>query len=307
MKRWFWMLLASTGMGWGLTACVSLGRVTPYDLGVALYDKGELAAATEHYKEALAQNPEHIRARFNLAVIYHDQHKYAAAREQYWRILQQTPTHARSLVNLADIAVAEGDPEQAYVLLLRAVDAEPDRAYPYSYLGYYLQEHGRLAEAQTAYERALAIEEDALTHYRLGMLWLHQGNASQAGAHFTKAVKRDPDDHKSLYQLALLATAGGKTTDAVRYLQRLTRLTPHHAEVFLRLGKLYMQLGQYSTAAVHLWEARDLQPGVAEVEQLLLQVYEHLLRQQQELLKRQPSTGVLLHPNAYNHHHAGLE
>src|SRR2546426_4537694 len=40
-------------LGWamlvGLGACVSV-QVTPYDLGVALQDRGELPAALEHYK-----------------------------------------------------------------------------------------------------------------------------------------------------------------------------------------------------------------------------------------------------------------
>ena len=67
-------------------------------------------------------------------------------------------------------ARTEGDLEQAQRLLLRAVEAEPDRAYPSSFLGRFLQQQGQLAAAQTAYERALAIEEDALTRYRFGML-----------------------------------------------------------------------------------------------------------------------------------------
>ena len=56
----------------GLGACASV-QVTPYDLGVALQDRGDLPAAIEHYKEELAVHPDHLRARFNLAVIYHDQ------------------------------------------------------------------------------------------------------------------------------------------------------------------------------------------------------------------------------------------
>jgi tetratricopeptide (TPR) repeat protein len=103
----------------GLNACASPGRVTPYDLGVELQDKGEFAAAIEHYKEALVQDPQHLRARFNLAVLYHDRKNYAAAKQQYHRLLQQYPEHARSLINLADIAVAEGDETQAYTLPIR--------------------------------------------------------------------------------------------------------------------------------------------------------------------------------------------
>jgi tetratricopeptide (TPR) repeat protein len=271
-----------------LSACARLGRITPYDLAVTLQDKDELPAAIEQYKEMLAQNPEHLHARFNLAVIYHDQKKYHAAKEQYQRILQRHPEHARSLVNLADIAMAEDNPARAYVLLLRAVDAEPDRSYPYSYLGRHLHERGRLTEAFTAYERALAIETDALTHYRLGILWLQQGDKAKASEHFTQAIRLDANDSKSLYELALLSIEAGKSADAIRHLQRLTRLTPHHAEVFLLLGKLYIQQHEYSTAALHLWEARDLQPDAPEVERLLLYVYEQLLHTQREVLQRQP-------------------
>ena len=96
----------SLGIGIGLSACAR--RATLYDQGVELQDKGEFPAALEQYKEVLARDPEHLRARFNLAVIYHDQGNYRAAKEQYERLLQRYPTHARSLVNLADIATAEG-------------------------------------------------------------------------------------------------------------------------------------------------------------------------------------------------------
>jgi tetratricopeptide (TPR) repeat protein len=285
MTRFLWLVLLMS-IALGLGACVRLGRITPYDLGVELQDSGELPAAIEQYKEMLAQYPDHVHARFNLAVIYHDQQKYQAAKEHYWRILQHSPEHARSLVNLADIAMAENDPSRAYLLLLRAVDAEPDRAYPYSYLGRHLQERGRLTEARLAYEHALAIENDALTHYRLGMLWLQQGDKTKAADHFTQAIELDTDDSKSLYQLAMLYIEAGKTAEAIRYLQRLTHLTPHQAEIFLLLGKLYIQQREYSTAAVHLWEARDLQPDAPEVERLLLHVYEQLVVKQREVLQR---------------------
>ena len=150
MTRRLWLCTLIWVMLLGLGACVRV-QVTPYDLGVALQDRGELPAAIEHYKEELAVHPDHLRARFNLAVLYHDQHHYGAAKEQYYRLLEYYHTHARSLVNLADIAEAEGDLAQAQRFLLRAVEAEPDRAYPASFLGRYLQQQGQLDAAQSAY------------------------------------------------------------------------------------------------------------------------------------------------------------
>src|SRR6266571_5457769 len=113
-----WLSVLSWAMLLGLWACVGV-PVTPYDLGVALQDRGDLPAALDHYKEELAVHPNHLRARFNLAVIYHDQQKYSAAKEHYALLLAYYPNHARSLVNLADIAEAEGDLVQAQRLLLR--------------------------------------------------------------------------------------------------------------------------------------------------------------------------------------------
>jgi hypothetical protein len=52
------------------------------------------------------------------------------------------------------------------------------------------------------------------------------------------------------------------------------------------LGKLYLQQRQYNAAALHLWEARHLQSTSPEIDQLLLYVYEQLVRQQREVLQR---------------------
>ena len=93
-------------------------------------------------------------------------------------------------------------------------------------------------------------------------------------------MERDPNEVKSLYQLALLTLHSGEETQAIHYLQRLTVLTPRHAEVFLLLGKLYMQRGQFTTAALYFWEARDLQPDLPDVQRLLQQVYETLRQEQ---------------------------
>jgi tetratricopeptide (TPR) repeat protein len=137
--------------------------------------------------------------------LYHDQQRYRSAKRHYKRLLEQYPEHARSLVNLADIAAAEGDLSKAHYWLLRAVDAEPDRAYPYSFLGRFLQNQGKWQQARTAYERALALEDDAATHYRLGTLWLEEGQVAEARQHFDHAVKLDSSHVDALYELSKLA------------------------------------------------------------------------------------------------------
>lgn len=284
MTQWREVLLLG-GLLIGMIACANPGRVTPYDLGVEAQDRGEIAPALEYYKEMLMEHPEHLRARFNLAVLYHDRQRYAEAKYHYRALLDRYPRHARSMVNLADIALAEGRPTQAHLHLLRAVETEPDRAYPYSFLGRFLQLQGQRELAQQAYERALAIEDDAMTHYRYGLFWLEVRNLPTAKAQFTQAIKRDPRHAEALYELAKLTMAMGQPDEAIKYFQRVSKLTPARADVFARLGELYLQQGDYATAALNLWEARDLEPGTPAVERLLLQVYQQLVQQQQQVVE----------------------
>ncbi len=280
MTQWREVLLLG-GLLIGMVACAHPGRVTPYDLGVEAQDRGEIAPALEYYKEMLMEHPEHLRARFNLAVLYHDQQRYAEAKYHYQTLLDRYPKHARSMVNLADIALAQGRPTQAHLHLLHAVETEPDRAYPYSFLGRFLQRQGQREQAQQAYERALAIEDDAVTHYRFGLFWLETNHLPKAKAQLIQAIKRDPHHAEALYELAKLAQAMKDPAEAVKYLQRLAQLTPARAAIFVYLGELYLQLGDYAAAALNLWEARDRQPNTPEVERLLLRVYQQLLLQQQ--------------------------
>ncbi len=116
------------------------------------------------------------------------------------------------------------------------------------------------------------------------LFWLESINPSEAKAQLIKSIKRDPRHAEALYELAKITMAEGEPTEALKYLQRLTQLAPSRADVYARLGELYLQGGQYTTAALNLWEARDLQPDSPEVERLLLRVYQQLVLQQQAVV-----------------------
>ena len=135
-------------------------------------------------------------------------------------------------------------------------------------------------------KRTDALEDDAVTHYRWGTLWLEEGNTAEARQHFIRAVQLDSDFTDALYALAKLAMEADEPTTALRYLQRLSHLVPDRADILILIGQLYLQQKQYASAALHLWEARDLEPDVADVEFLLLQVYQHMLQRQQEVVNR---------------------
>ena len=48
----------------------------------------------------------------------------------------------------------------------------------------------------------------------------------------------------------------------------------------VELKPMVRHIRQFAAAALHLWEARDLQPDLPEVQHLLQQVYEALQQEQ---------------------------
>ena len=65
--------------------------------------QGNLAAAEDYYKRALAQDKDHIAARHNLADLMACQGRIAEALEQYRTVLSHSPNYIPSLYNLAAI------------------------------------------------------------------------------------------------------------------------------------------------------------------------------------------------------------
>ncbi len=70
------------------------------DLGIAQHRAGDLAAAEEHLKKALALNPEHPVALNELGIVYRKGGRFDEARRQYERALAVYPAYHHAHRNL---------------------------------------------------------------------------------------------------------------------------------------------------------------------------------------------------------------
>ncbi len=100
------------------------------------------------------------------------------------------PEYAGPLVNLGLIAARNGDADAAANYFNLATTICTTCAPAWNQLGIQHREHGRFAQAEEAYQQALASDPDyALAHYNLGVLYdLYQGRHAAAVEHYERYV-----------------------------------------------------------------------------------------------------------------------
>lgn len=100
---------------------------------------------------------------------------WQAARDCYTRLLRSHPNQVQAQSRLGQIAMAEGDFEQADESFRKFVYIAPDQADPHDALGQLLAVRGRYEEAEACFFRALEVKEDfcgAISHLQgLYSMW----------------------------------------------------------------------------------------------------------------------------------------
>jgi len=108
-----------------------------------------------------------------------------------------------------------------------ALSANPASFAMATRIAYLLAQRGRLAEAETFLERALAIRpDDADTMFNLGFVRHQQHKEEQAIATFREAVRLKPAQDRAWYGMGVALRALGRYDEAIAADEEATRLQP---------------------------------------------------------------------------------
>src|SRR5258708_7472935 len=106
-------------------------------------------------------DPGEIDQAMHQALQRHRQGDLAGAENIYRKVLTDQADHVPALHFLALIAGQSGKIDIAIQLLLRVIQVSPAYADPYSNLGNFLRECGRLEESAAACRRAIELQPNA--------------------------------------------------------------------------------------------------------------------------------------------------
>jgi tetratricopeptide (TPR) repeat protein len=187
---------------------------------------GRLADAEEILRRLLAEAPGDPGLRTDLAVTLARRQRLEEAAAELGRALADDPSHAEAWYNLGVVRsrgagrqVAEsGDAEAAY---RRALELAPDHPQAHNALGVLLAGRGELVPALDHLRAAAgAAPEWAEARFNLGVALDGAGRPAEALAAVERAVELDPDNARFHFALGSLYAARGEAARALDHLER---------------------------------------------------------------------------------------
>jgi protein O-mannosyl-transferase len=225
------------------------------NLGLVLFEKGEIDDAIAHYRSALQMQPDWWDAEYNLGTALLAKGQVDEAILHCEKAIAMRPTDPDAQVSLGNLLFQKGRIDEAIPHYQKAIAVRPDHFLARYGLGHALLEKGELDGAIQACRSALSLRPlDADCHTVLAIALEDKGNPAEAIQHYQKALELAPSSIPTLTNLAwLLATSqdaslrnGPKAVELSKQADRLVGGT--NALVFRTLAAAYAENGEFANA-----------------------------------------------------------
>jgi len=213
--------------------------VVVYDLGAVLLTGGDASAASRHFDEALAWDPNLAGALLASAQALLETGQLDRARARAARLLELQPWHAGAEDLLGLVASRAGDPSEAARHHARAVAIHPYHA-PFRYnLAVALQSLGRFEDAEASYRASLRLRpEHAASWNNLGIVLAARGRWDDAAEQYLHVLELEPRHAAAAHNLGVALRGQGRDDDALQAFCLALRLMPSSKETRARVVEL---------------------------------------------------------------------
>lgn len=224
----------------------------------ALAAAGQYEAAVSEFESVLREDPLNGTALFNLGNIYGNNLGNQELRDSYWKRYK-----ASSHVSLAEVAVEEGNLEEAAEYYRRALEVVPDSAILHEQLGALYKKMGKEAEALEEYRAAADADPgDLQLQLALWEYFSKRGEREDAAKYLDRALRIRPGDEKLRRVAEAFYTKIGDDDRAREQVEALSRVGRASSAEHCRLGALYVKRGDLEKAEREL--RRGYEPGTRE-------------------------------------------
>jgi tetratricopeptide (TPR) repeat protein len=171
------------------------------NLGVALFEKGELDLAINEYSAALMINPKYVDARYNLGLAYFKKRDMDAATREFQYIIRTNPT-TRAHYTMGVLFVQKGDLSAAINEYMKAIEIDPN---------------------------------DIKSHFELALAFARKKDFDKAIHEFKEVLRINPNDIKAHTNLGVALGEKGELDAAIQEFQYVLRINPNDKNVLNNL------------------------------------------------------------------------
>ena len=246
----------------GIAVCDPLSLTVRGD---RLFAEGDMYAAMEEYKQALAADEDNTLARNSLAVCYARLHRTTPARHHFRQILLREPENLMTWYNYGTTCLKDRDLAEARKAFTRCLELDPNHAFALFRMGAMAEQEGDLEEALACYRKVE--QTDAGRQFiprHLGRLALRRGELDEAGEHLHRAIVANPGDHIALHLLAGIYLDRGEDPEIAETLARQSvSLSSDLSSSWKQLARALDAQGKGRQAEEARNRARDCSPLTA--------------------------------------------
>ena len=191
------------------------------------------------WTDTLAKNPNSWLGHCNLGLALFQQGQVDDAIAQYQKAVEIYPNYVAAHYNLGNALLQKGQLDTALAQYEKAVEIDPNDAAAHINLGNAFFQKQQLDEAVAQFEKAVEINpNDAEAQYNLGNAFFQKGQLDEAVAQFQKALKIDPNSFATHYNLGGAFYQKGQLDEAITQFQEVLRLKPDFSPAQDNLAKV---------------------------------------------------------------------
>lgn len=227
------------------------------------------------YQKAVAADPRDVIAYFNLGLAYYQAERWTEARDTLEKCLQTNPGDkagheqvdgsANQLLGIIYYSHLRDDRRavEAMRRSLKLLPKDPDIHYALGLANLRVKDP---RAALRSFQDALACgrDRDPEVHYQIGRAYAETADEKAAAESYQKSLEFNPDYQPSLEALGLIYHRRSDADNAIRVLEKLTRLDSSNFNAYYLLGLNYYRKKMYPEMVTAYKRAVAIQPDLAD-------------------------------------------
>ncbi|MDH5190530.1 MAG: PEP-CTERM system TPR-repeat protein PrsT [Gammaproteobacteria bacterium] len=215
-------------------------------------------SAIRAFKKALEINPGDPDASHYLAVNAVKSNNIKQAKKLYEQVLEHHSNELRAMLKLAELSTYQGDSEQVYTWLDRAVEKHPTALTPRILLARYYTRFGQPLQAlNTVRDIYNKFPEHSGLLSAMGEAQLAIGDIKGARQTYKKLVSIDINSASAYYELAKTFIASDDNKSSRKYLEMALKNDPEHLLSHFALIRLYASESKINEAMKQLQALKE--------------------------------------------------